>query len=93
VKQAEPSPEALVRASAVVGRAIRPGPLTPAAAQQRDVLIRAIARELDDLAGPLQALLEGIRHPDQQAEAFRARVSLASAALWRFQGQPEGRLP
>lgn len=56
-------------------------------------LLLGITQALDDLAGPLAALVEGIdagEAPD--SEVFRARLALARAALWRHQGQPPGRV-
>jgi len=83
-----------VRASAVVGRVV-PGSLSPAAAQQRNALIRGIAWELDKLALPLRTLTEAC-HPLAQMEGpavpggeiFRTALTRATDALTRFQGQP-----
>ena len=62
-----------MRASTVVARSIPPGPLSPAAAQQRNLLIRGIAWELDKLALPLRMLIEAChpvaRHNQTQPDA------------------------
>ena len=57
-------------------------------------LITAIAAALDDLAGPLAALLEGIEGSEgrDNPAAFLARVNMAKEALWRFRGSPPGRI-
>lgn len=85
MKRPEPTPHALVRASAVVARSIAPGQLSPAAAQQRNALIRDIAWELDKLALPLRTLVEAC-HPPDRGEVFRGALTLATDALSRFHG-------
>jgi len=93
---AEPTPAALQRASAILARSARsPGPVTARnIALQRNALIREIASALDELAGPLQALLQVIDDPQAGGgEAFRHGKNLAYAALRKFQGQPEAGLP
>jgi hypothetical protein len=85
---AEPTRHAIRRAQEIVTAALR---LDDAV---RQGLITAIALDLDDLALPLQALLEGVRNGESgDSEIFRARVAAASVALWGFQGHPPGRLP
>ena len=59
-----------------------------------EALIRAIAAALDDLAGATKVLIEGIRNGETaDSETMRTRLSLASGAVWRFEGMPPGRLP
>ena len=83
----EPTSFALVQASRVVARSIPPaGPLSPAAARQRNSLIRGIAVELDALAEPLRSLTEACE-PEVEGEVFRRVLSLARSALARFEGQ------
>jgi hypothetical protein len=56
-------------------------------------LITAIGDAFDDLADSLAALIEGIDAEEpRDGEAGRARVNAARAALWRFKGQPPGRI-
>jgi hypothetical protein len=88
---AEPSPEATARADLIVAAwlANQPRGVQPRAIAD---LILAIAEALDDLAGPLAALLEGVRN-GETGEMLQPRANMASSALWRHRGQPPGRLP
>lgn len=92
MKRPEPTPHALVRASAVVARSIAPGQLSPAAAQQRNALIRDIAWELDKLALPLRTLVQACRPESGGGEAFRKALTVATDALTRFEG-PQAQEP
>jgi len=85
VKRFDPTPGALVRASAVVARSIAPGQLSPAAAQQRNALIRDIAWELDKL-------VQACRPESGGGEAFRKALTVATDALTRFEG-PQAQEP
>jgi len=87
----EPSPEAKDRADLLVAQFLarqRPGQMPAIGVTE---LLLGIAAALDDLAEPLAALLEGIEGGEApDSEAFRMRVRLAQAALWRFRGHAAG---